>query len=200
MINIGALLDACGISYTEKQLKKLDRLFNQFLKGKFFKNFQDTNSENVNQYEEPENNIAIKEESVEEEVLEMKYEIDPLAFFEADENSKCNIENNRDDNSMLAYPEFKKELSNVSHIYKNESRNNETDTQKSEIEYYSYDVAFKLEEDMMSVHEEKKQHKSVPKEIKAFKCNICEYETPKNDNLFMKESNHLNVQFVCIKL
>ena len=87
---------------------------------------------------------------------------------------------------MLTYPEFKKELRNVSHTYENESRNDETDIQKSEIENYSDDVAFKLEEeDMMSVHEEKKQHKSVPKEIKAFKCNICEYETPKN-NLFKK--------------
>ena len=111
MINIGSLLDACGISYTEKQLKKLDRLFNHLVKGKFFKNYPGTNSkdnsfkdsspnskslgvyfietqekessENVNQYLEPENNIAIKEESVEEEVKEIKDEIDPLAFCEA---------------------------------------------------------------------------------------------------------------------
>ena len=32
MINIGNLLDACGISYTDKQLTKLDKLINELLK------------------------------------------------------------------------------------------------------------------------------------------------------------------------
>ena len=32
MINIGSLLDACGISYTDKQLTKLDKLINELLK------------------------------------------------------------------------------------------------------------------------------------------------------------------------
>ena len=32
MINIGKLLDACGISYTDKQLSKLDNLLNKLLK------------------------------------------------------------------------------------------------------------------------------------------------------------------------
>jgi hypothetical protein len=32
MINIGKLLDACGISYTDKQLSKLDNLVNKLLK------------------------------------------------------------------------------------------------------------------------------------------------------------------------
>ena len=31
MINIGTLLDACGISYTDKQLSKLDNLVNKLL-------------------------------------------------------------------------------------------------------------------------------------------------------------------------
>ena len=33
MINIGNLLDACGISYTEMQLAKLDKLLNELLKN-----------------------------------------------------------------------------------------------------------------------------------------------------------------------
>ena len=32
MINIGSFLDACGISYTDKQLAKLDKLVNELLK------------------------------------------------------------------------------------------------------------------------------------------------------------------------
>ena len=32
MINIGSLLDACGISYTDKQLVKLEKLFHELLK------------------------------------------------------------------------------------------------------------------------------------------------------------------------
>jgi uncharacterized protein YpbB len=31
-INIGILLDACGIPYTEKQLAKLEKLVNNFIK------------------------------------------------------------------------------------------------------------------------------------------------------------------------
>ena len=31
MINIGSFLDACGISYTDKQLAKLDKLFDELL-------------------------------------------------------------------------------------------------------------------------------------------------------------------------
>ena len=32
MIDIGSLLDACGISYTEKQLVKIDKLVNELFK------------------------------------------------------------------------------------------------------------------------------------------------------------------------
>ena len=32
MIKIGSLLDACGISYTDKQLEKLDKLCDELLK------------------------------------------------------------------------------------------------------------------------------------------------------------------------
>jgi DNA-directed RNA polymerase subunit RPC12/RpoP len=120
MINIGTLLDACGISYTAKQLKKLDRLFNHLVKGNIFKNFpgigskdnsykdlsphfkslkvyfienkeKDSLSENdCSKYFEPEteNNIVIKEEILEENVLEIKEEFDPLTTFETVENYK----------------------------------------------------------------------------------------------------------------
>ena len=117
MINIGTLLDACGISYTEKQLKKLDRLFNHLVKGQIFKDFpgidskdnstkdsssnskslkvyfietkEKESSENVNEYFESENNVAIKEEeNLEECALEIKDEFDPFAALEAVENSK----------------------------------------------------------------------------------------------------------------
>ena len=120
MINVGTLLDACGISYTEKQLKKLDRLFNHLVKGNIFKNFPGIGSKdnsykdlsphfkslkvyftenkekdslsdnNCSKYFEPEteNNIVIKEEILEENVLEIKEEFDPLTTFETVENYK----------------------------------------------------------------------------------------------------------------
>jgi hypothetical protein len=118
MINIGTLLDACGISYTEKQLKKLDRLFNHLVKGHIFKNFPGIGSKdnsytdlsphfkslkvyfienkgkeslsenNCSKYFEPEteNNVVIKEETLEESVLEIKGEFDPLTTLETVEN------------------------------------------------------------------------------------------------------------------
>ena len=118
MINIGTLLDACGISYTSKQLKKLDRLFNHLIKGHIFKNFpgigskensykdlsphfkslkvyfienKEKDSENdCSEYIEPktENNLWIKEETLEESVLEIKDEFDPLTTLETVENYK----------------------------------------------------------------------------------------------------------------
>ena len=118
MINIGTLLDACGISYTAKQLKKLDRLFNHLVKGNIFKNFPGIGSKdnsykdlsphfkslkvyfienkekeslsenNCSKYFEPEteNNVVIKEEILEESVLEIKDEFDPLTTLETFEN------------------------------------------------------------------------------------------------------------------
>ena len=120
MINIGTLLDACGISYTAKQLKKLDRLFNHLIKGHIFKNFPGIGSKdnsykdlsphfkslkvyfienkekeswsenNCDKYFEPktENNLWIKEETLEESVLEIKDEFDPLTTLETVENYK----------------------------------------------------------------------------------------------------------------
>ena len=130
MINVGTLLDACGISYTEKQLKKLDRLFNHLVKGNIFKNFpgigskdnsykdlsphfkslkvyfienkeKESLSENdSNNYFEPENNIVIKEEILEESVLEIKDEFDPLTTLETVENYKYVSDNTYEDYSQ----------------------------------------------------------------------------------------------------
>ena len=58
MINIGTLLDACGISYTDKQLKKLDRLFNHLVKGHIFKNFPGISSKD-NSYKDLRKKLAI---------------------------------------------------------------------------------------------------------------------------------------------
>merc|ERR1719400_1969234 len=40
-----------------------------------------------------------------------------------------------------------------------------------------------LDSNFMPAHEEKKQFKYVQKEIKVFKCNICQYETPRHNFL-----------------
>jgi hypothetical protein len=40
MINIGNLLDACGISYADHQLAKLDKLLNELLKNLSLQQFE----------------------------------------------------------------------------------------------------------------------------------------------------------------
>ena len=75
MINIGILLDVCGIVYSETQLLKLETLVNDFIK-----NLLEKNSSNIDHsisYDEP-----VKEEFFDENILEIKD--DP--FNEPEEN------------------------------------------------------------------------------------------------------------------
>ena len=139
MINIGTLLDACGISYTAKQLKKLDRLFNHLVKGNIFKNFPGIGSKDSsykdlsshvkslkvyfieNKEKEPlsenncskyfeaetENNVVIKEELLEESVLEIKDEFDPLTTLETVENCEYISDNTYEECSQNTETEDK---------------------------------------------------------------------------------------------
>ena len=49
MINIGSLLDACGISYTDKQLVKLEKLLHELLKKLSLQQFD--SNETTQQYD-----------------------------------------------------------------------------------------------------------------------------------------------------
>ena len=113
MINIGNLLDVCGIYYTDKQLSKLDKLVNELLKKLRLQQFNSTpdfkdksrnedfankkeqlpfqyciqefDLESRSQYENP-----IKEEILEESAIEIKKEFpnDPFVSFKTKENSE----------------------------------------------------------------------------------------------------------------
>ena len=48
MINVGNLLDACGISYTDKQLLKLDKLIDELLKKLSFQQFDSNQTKQKN--------------------------------------------------------------------------------------------------------------------------------------------------------
>ena len=113
MINIGNLLDACGISYTEKQLAKLNKLLKKLSLQQFNSNettqqhdsISDSEDKSRNEgfdeetklipfqtaiYEidfepEPHYNNIVKAEILEESVIEIKEE---FAFLETLENSE----------------------------------------------------------------------------------------------------------------
>ena len=71
MINIGNLLDACGISYTEMQLAKLDKLINELLKNLSLQQF-DSNESTQN------NPIPVSEDKSRNEDFVNKTVLKPL--------------------------------------------------------------------------------------------------------------------------
>ena len=63
MINIGNLLDACGISYTERQLVKLDKLVNELLKKLSLHEFdsnETTQNDSIPDYRDKSRNEGIE--------------------------------------------------------------------------------------------------------------------------------------------
>lgn len=105
MINVGNLLDACGISYTDKQLVKLDKLIDELLKKLSLQQFDQTkqkngstlNSEDKSREQdwtefksEPNYDNTIKEEIQEESAIEIRKEfpIDPFASLDTFNNSE----------------------------------------------------------------------------------------------------------------
>ena len=108
MIDIGNLLDACGIYYTDKQLSKLDKLVNELLKKLSLQQFDSTphskdksrNEDFVNKKElkpfeldfesRSQYENTIKEEILEESAIEIKdeYPNDPFVSLETMENSE----------------------------------------------------------------------------------------------------------------
>ena len=118
MINITNLLDACGISYTDKQLAKLEKLFDELLKKLILQQYDFDETTQQHDFEqnasneefsndtklkpfqhcieeleikpEPQNENAIKEEIAEEGLTEIKEEFpnDPFAPLEMLNNCK----------------------------------------------------------------------------------------------------------------
>ena len=89
-----------------------------------------------------------------------------------------------EENSLLVVPDLKKQSTEELYLHENDLEDYEIKIKNCVIEKYSTDVAEDpLNSDMMSVHEDTKQNKSVHKEIKPFKCIICNFETLTNRNL-----------------
>ena len=148
MINIAIVLDDCGIFYTEKQLKKIDKILNNLLKKHILlsKNiFKSSKDHNKYFEQDSDNNYILKEKFSEE--TEFKDEIDPFVKSEPIDDY---IENN--------YLES-------SEIYDHDSK-------------YEEDVVSTEETTRnFNVKQEGFQQKDVP-EFKVFKCNYCKSEFP----------------------
>ena len=84
MINIGDLLDTCGISYTDKQLAKLDKLVNELLKKLCLQQFD--SNETTQHYFNPDSEDKLRNEGFDEEtklepfqtaIHEFDFELEP---------------------------------------------------------------------------------------------------------------------------
>ena len=92
MINIGILLDVCGIAYSGTQLLKLETLVNNLIKKLLEKNSSNPDPLNIS-------DDHIKQEFVEENLLEIKDDL----FNEPIENPleiKDNVPNEPDENTL----------------------------------------------------------------------------------------------------
>ena len=74
MINIGILLDVCGIVYSETQLLKLETLVNNLIKNLLEKNSSD--NAHSKSWDEP-----VKEEFFDENILEIKGQLISKCLF-----------------------------------------------------------------------------------------------------------------------
>ena len=92
MINIGILLDVCGIVYSETQLLKLETLVNNLIKNMLEKN--SSNIDHSTLFDEP-----VKEEFFDDNILEIKDDL----FVEPEENPleiKDDISNEHEENIL----------------------------------------------------------------------------------------------------
>ena len=92
MINIGILLEVCGIAYSETQLLKLETLVNNLIKKLLEKNSSNPDPLNIS-------DDNIKQEFDEENLLEIKDDL----FNEPIENPleiKDNVPNEPDENTL----------------------------------------------------------------------------------------------------
>ena len=204
MIDTGLLLDICEISYTEKQLTRLDKLINDFIKtfhGISAKenSYQDLSSElkfkslkvyfidtkgknsfkSCDQNLEPgtKNNDIIKEEFFEESVLEIKDEFDPFANLDAIENSK--------DIGNTEYEDY--------NLHKESSNNLEAvekfkDSNDSSFKDYCLNAENKQENPMPKKKPRRKKQAVQTKTKTIFRCKYCKEDFNNKDQLRYKIS------------
>ena len=195
MINIGNLLDFCGISYTEKQLVELDKLVNELLKKLSLQQFDsngtkqqhdstldsEDKSSNEDFYSETKlkpmekfdfksdlhYDNTIKEEILEESDIEIKEELanDPFASLETFNNSE-NVSDMVHEENMESIDSLHHEPVKSVHDGLKPLRCNDFDGSKSE------DLEFEME-----IRSETSESSNDAKLLfpinKEFKCNNC---------------------------
>ena len=85
MINVGNLLDACGISYTDKQLLKLDKLIDELLKKLSFQQFDS------NQTKQKNDSTLDSEDKLRSEDFAIETKLKPIEEFDFKSEPNCNI-------------------------------------------------------------------------------------------------------------
>ena len=186
MIEIGNLLDKCGISYTDKQLAKLNELVKELLKklslqqydsNKTSRNFSNPNPEDKLRNED----FAIKAELKTfqhcnekfnfeyEPHIRIKEEFAPLEAFSNSEDISDMVHENYNLNEKSEEKEISKNSIKIKEEFPNDPVAYLETTAKS---FQSQPVP-DLKKHVQNVHEG----------IKPFKCTICDYEFSKHSNL-----------------
>ena len=194
MIDIGNLLDACGIYYTDKQLSKLDKLVNELLKKLSLQQFDSTphskdksrNEDFVNkkdlkpfeldfesrsQYEN-----TIKEEILEESAIEIKNEFsnDPFVSFQTIGNSEDVsdiVHENCETGEIIDYTcvQIKEETA-------------ETE-QEMQINFHDQEDIFESDLDYIPKKMKSNMKNTQAKKDKLYECSMCEYSSTRISHL-----------------
>ena len=167
MINIGILLDVCGISYTDIQLAKLDKLVNELLKKLSLQKFDSDKS--IQQHD---STLDSEGKSRNEDFsIETKLKSFEEFYFKSEPNCNITITEEITESAIEIKEEFPKDPFASLEIFNNSE--NDSDIMLEENKSFvceACDTSFKQKSDCIShiatVHEGKK----------PFKCDECVYE------------------------
>jgi hypothetical protein len=165
MINIGILLDEWGISYTEKQLTRLDKLIDDFIKDQIWENFYRIGSKATNQDLSTKlNSKSFKVYCIDTKKEEITKDCD--LNFEPDTENNDKIEEESFEERVI---EIKDEFDPFSNLEAIES--SKIPSPETPLHCEFCDFTCTLNDDIFKHHSN--QHKSKPPPF--FRCNFCEF-------------------------
>ena len=188
MIEIGNLLDTCGILYTDKQLAKLDKLIKELLKKLSLQQY-DSNKTSQN-HSNPEDKLRNEDFSIKAELKTFQHYSEPHSNNTITEEIKkefyhepyVSLEefNNSEDVSDMVHESYNlkkknggKEITRNSIEIKEEFPNDQFASLETTATSFQSHPKPDLKGHIQNVHEG----------IKEFKCTICDYETAQRVNL-----------------
>ena len=180
MINVGNLLDACGISYTDKQLIKLDKLINELLKKLSIKQFDSNQTKQINDSTLDSEDNSRKHDCENESKLKPFEHCIPEFEFKTEFKSEPNYDNTiKEEILEESATEIKKEFP-IDPFASLDTFNNSEDVREITNDNYNLNPDKKnnicsiCDKKFLSKAELKRHTDSVHEGKKPYKCSICD--------------------------